>query len=103
MLQDAIAIGQDFVLPLGIQCHQGLDYAVEIWEGLPVKWREIPRQTALQVVEGDTGIIETYELAFKAEQAIPPPRASDHDTAFEGEEYLGRQFQESIGIRAVNT
>src|SRR4030095_1490907 len=68
MLQDAIAIGQDFVYPLGIQRHQGLHYPTEIRESVVVKWREIPRQTTLQVVEGDRRIIETYELVFNAEQ-----------------------------------
>src|SRR5712691_11526655 len=90
MLQDAKAIGQDFVRLLGIQRHQGLDDPIEIREGLAVKWREIPRQTSLQVAEGDSEIIETYELVFKAEQSISPPRVPDHDTAFEGEEHLCR-------------
>jgi hypothetical protein len=103
MLQDAKAIGQDFVPSLGIQCQQGLKYPIEIREGLAFKWCEIPRQAILQVVEGDREIVETYELVFKAEQAISPPRVPDHDTTFEGEEYLGRQFQESISIRAVYT
>jgi len=103
MLQDAKAIGQDFVRPIGIQRHQGLDYPIEIREGLAIKWREIPHQAILQVGDGDSEIIETYELVFNAEQAMSPPKVPDHDTAFESEEYLCRQFQESIGIRAVNT
>src|SRR5262249_39062574 len=50
MLQDAKAIGQDFVYPVGVYRQQGLEYPSEIWESLvAVKWREIPRQAILQI------------------------------------------------------